>query len=171
MSVTGKASESTNNDPLQLALGSAGVSPFVDDYAEIVESFDDGLEVAAYDVAVRAGGVMSFFHGDDAAVRPGTLGNGVKSCWEVHGANFEVAAARSDGPQHASLPDGAGVGVGEKDVEGDHVALNSEVGVFPCVETVDGGVACFRWWREESELLAGGVKGRTLLRGEIGGGG
>src|SRR5215469_18231235 len=151
------------------ARGSAGGAPFVDYDAEVVEGLDDGLEIFAHDGAVGGGDSVGFFDGDDSSIGPCTFGDCVERSGKIAEADVEVTAAGSNGPEKATFAQAAGVGGGEHYVQGDHVALHGEVGVLPGLEAVNGGVAGLGGWRDEVELLTGGVE-RGALGGSEGGG-
>jgi len=147
-----------------LADGGGVVLPLVDDDAEVAEGFDGGLHVAA-ELGLGGGGcVVGFFEGDDAAVGPGGLGDGVERGGQVGGADVEVLAAGSDGTKQAADPEVGGVGVGDGNVEGDHGALDGEVRVLPYGEGADGHVAAFGGERDLLEVGADGV-GLAVLGG------
>jgi hypothetical protein len=62
------------------------------------------------------------------------LWDGEECVAEFVEGDVEVLATGADGPHDASDAVCGGVGVGEQDVDSDHVGLDGEVGIFPRVE-------------------------------------
>ena len=96
---------------------------------------------------------MGFFDGDDATVGPGALGDGAHGFAQFVEGDVELLAAGADGAKDAASAEVAGVGVCDEDVDGEHVGLDSDVGVLPGVEAADGHIAIFGGWRDLVELL------------------
>ena len=141
--------------------------PLVDDDADITEGFDGCFHIAAELWPGGDGGVVRFFKGDDAAIRPCGGGDGVERGGEVSGADVEVLAAGAGGAEDAAVAEIGGVGVRDGDVEGDHGALDGEVRVLPGGEGFDGEIAGFRGRGDLGELLADDVKLASLLGGGL----
>jgi hypothetical protein len=145
---------------------SSVVAPLVDDYAEIVEGFDDGLHVAANLGARADGDLVGFFDGDDASVGPGVFRDGVERGGQVGDTDVQVATASADGPQHSAYAKAAGVAVGDDYVQGCHGALYGDVGILPEIEALYGHVAGLRRGRDQLHLLAGEVGLLLVFGGE-----
>ena len=97
---------------------------------------------------------MGLFDGDDAAVGPGGLRDGAHGVAQLIEGDVEFLAAGSNGSEDTAGAVGIGVGVGEQDVEGEHVGLDSDVGILPLVEGVDGHVTVLGGRRYHVQLLA-----------------
>jgi len=138
------------------------VISIVDDDAEVVEPADGDLEVAADGRLSGVRGFVGLLDGDDAAIRPGGLGDGADGIAERIGADVEFLAASANGTKHAADAEVASVGIGEGDLQFEHGGLHGEHGVLPAFEAVDGHVGVLGRGRNTVELFALGFELCTL---------
>ena len=134
-------------------LASSVVAPLVNDYAKVVECFDDSLHISANLWPCGYGNLVRFFDSNDAPIGPGVLGDGVECGGQVGDAHVQIAAASADGPQHPAYAKVAGVTVGDDHVQRCHFALHGEVGILPEIEALHGHVTGLRRGRNQLHLL------------------
>jgi len=158
-------------------LTSSVVAPLVDDYAEIVEGFDNALDVAPNLWACTGGNFMSLFDGNYAAIGPGIFRNCVEGGGKVGHAYVQIATACADRSQHSTNAEVAGVGIRDDYMKGCHCSLHSDVRIFPEIEALYGHVAGLRGRGDELHLLAGEISlllmfgGECVRFGDVGDGG
>jgi len=104
---------------------------------------------------------MRLFHRDHAAIGPGVLRDCIQGGWEIGGADVQILTACSNGPQHAPYAEAGGVGIGNRNVQRHHGALNRKVGILPDRERVDGQVPALGGERNLRQILPDTVRFAT----------
>jgi hypothetical protein len=110
--------------------------PLFHNNAQVVQLLDGGFYIAA-DFGAVLGCSGGLFDGDDAAVTPCRGRDGGDGLGQVRRAQLEFLAAGCGGAEHGSLADGAGVGIGQGDAQGDHIRTHGEEGINPRRGLVD----------------------------------
>lgn len=113
---------------------------------------DGGFDIATDLGAVFSGCEGRLRHGDYAAIAPCAGRQGDEGFGQVGGAQLNLLAAGGLRPQHASLPQGAGVGVDEGDAQIERIGVDGKEGIGPCAGLMDVDIEAFCRQRDAGKI-------------------